>query len=190
MFSCARGVARFDRDIREGRWQKRTGILVQGKTVGFIGFGRIGKRAAGLFSALGCKIVYCDPFVKDKTFSKKEMDDLVRISDIVVLTAEAKETIITKELLSRFKEKAILINTARGSLIDENALYDALKSEKLFAAGVDVFENEPYEGKLVGLKDIVLTPHIGSYAKETRMRMEKEAVQNLIKGFSGEESGA
>ena len=86
------------------------------------------------------------------------------------------------------KDGAILINAARGGMIDEEVLYDALVSGKLSYAAIDTFVKEPYKGKLTGLENVILTPHIGSYAKEARIRMEIEAVENLIKGFLDDSS--
>ena len=82
------------------------------------------------------------------------------------------------------KSNSFLINASRGGIIDEEALFDALKSNKIEGAAIDVFENEPYSGKLARLDNVILTPHIGSYAKEIRIKMEIEAAKNLIKGLN------
>ena len=81
------------------------------------------------------------------------------------------------------KKSAILINTSRGRLIDENSLYAALKAKDISCAALDVYEKEPYSGRLATLENVITTPHIGSYAREARVEMEKQAVENLIKGF-------
>jgi D-3-phosphoglycerate dehydrogenase len=91
---------------------------------------------------------------------------------------------MNKERLYKMKPESILINTSRGEVIDENALYAALKSNQISGAGLDVFEKEPYSGPLTELNNVVLTPHIGAYAKELRIQMEMEAAENLIKGLS------
>ena len=82
------------------------------------------------------------------------------------------------------KKSSILINTSRGEIIDENALFNALKENKILGAGLDVYNQEPYKGPLTELDNVVLTPHIGSYAKELRIQMEIEAVENLIRGLN------
>ena len=98
------------------------------------------------------------------------------------LTPETKG-LINKEWLSIMKPECILINTSRGEIIDEGALYKALKEKKILGAGLDVYNEEPYTGPLMGLNYVILTPHLGSYAKELRVQMEIEATKNLIKGL-------
>jgi len=86
--------------------------------------------------------------------------------------------------IRKMKQDSILINTSRGEMIDEGALYKALKEKKILGAGLDVFNDEPYSGALTDLDNVILTPHIGSYAKELRVQMELEAVENLIRGLN------
>jgi D-3-phosphoglycerate dehydrogenase len=90
------------------------------------------------------------------------------------------------EQISKMKPGSILINTSRGEMIDEEALFKALKEKRISGAGLDVFEKEPYSGPLTELNNVVLTPHIGAYAKELRIQMEIEAVENLIRGLNEE----
>jgi len=110
------------------------------------------------------------------------------VSDIVSLhvplTEKTKYLIGEKELAAMPKQ-AILINCSRGGIVDETALYQALQAKKLAGAAVDVFEQEPYQGPLVELDNVLLTPHIGSYAKEARIKMEVDAVNNLLSGLNG-----
>jgi len=120
-----------------------------------------------------------------------ELNTLMQDSDIVSLhlnLSDQTQKMVNKDRLALMKQDAILINTSRGGIIDEKALYDALKSNKLAGAGLDVFEQEPYAGPLTELDNVVLTPHIGAYAKEIRMKMEMEAAENLIKGLGNNES--
>ena len=112
---------------------------------------------------------------------------LMNQSDIISihlnLTDKTKK-IINKDRLIQMKSNAILINTSRGGIIDENALYELLKSNHIAGVGLDVFEQEPYTGPLTKLDNVVLTPHIGSYARDIRKKMEIESVENLIKGLN------
>jgi D-3-phosphoglycerate dehydrogenase / 2-oxoglutarate reductase len=182
-----RKISRGDVIIRSGAWEKYMGNLLNEKRVGIIGFGRIGKRLAGLLKAFNCQVAFFDPFIKDcpAAFKKASLRNLLTWADIISIHASGKGVIIGKKELKSMKKGAFLVNVARGGLVDEKALYDSLKMEHLAGAALDVFEKEPYTGHLKELDNVVLTPHIGSYAKETRVRMEIEAVNNLLKGLKG-----
>lgn len=182
MLNLLRKISFSDRKIRQGEWKKPMGNLLKGKKVGIIGFGRIGRRVAELLSNFGCEIALTD-FVepKDKPlFKNLNLNYLLKWSDIVSIHASGNELIIGPKEIKMMKKGAWLINVGRGNFIDEGALYSALKSGKLGGAGLDVFEKEPYSGKLRELDNVVLTAHIGSYALESRIEMEIEAVKNLI----------
>lgn len=173
-----------DRYLRKGQWKKETGFLFKDKVLGIIGFGRIGKRVAELAGAFGAKVLFYDvKSIDDKRARQVSLDELVKSSDIISIHVGTKDKIFTKREFSRVKPGVVFINTSRGSAIDEDALYEALWSKRIFFGALDVYNNEPYIGKLAGLDNVILTPHIGSYAKEARIEMEKEAAENLIKGF-------
>ena len=188
MLNCLRRISRADRSIRKGKWDKPMGELLNGRTVGIIGYGRIGKVVSKLVQALGAKVLAYDiaPISETAGAQLVSFNELFANSDIITLhisADKAKGYLINSDAIGKMKRGAYLINTSRGELVDENALYNALKSGKLAGAGVDVFEKEPYTGKLVELDNAVLTSHIGSYAKEARIEMEKQAVENLLKGL-------
>lgn len=176
--------------MRNKIWEKKMGFLLRDKTVGIIGFGRIGRAVANKLKALGAKVMFFDKdenaVVGDSNFHKHSFDDILRQADIITLHADTKEQIIGKKEISAIRRGAIIINTARGNLIDEDALCAGLKSGKVSCACLDVFKEEPYSGPLTALDNTILTPHIGSYAREARIEMEKQAVENLIKGFKEE----
>lgn len=188
ILDCLRKISFSDRGIRKGTWIKTMGNLLQGRIVGIIGFGRIGRTVGNLVRAFGAEVIYND-LVKDSEFDWArwvKLDELLRSADIISLHLPLVDTddyFINAEKISLMKEGAILINTSRGGLVDEDALYNALKSGKLASAGFDVFEKEPYSGKLTELDNVVLTCHIGSYAIESRILMERQAVENLLKGL-------
>ncbi len=191
VLSLLRNIHLMDRSVRSQQWQKKMGGLFQEKKVGVIGFGRIGKEVARLSRALGAEIFYFDPYVKQAPrllahARKLNLKDLLRKCDIISLhlplNPQNKHLISVQEF-NLMKENAILINCSRGGIVDEPALYQALKKKKLAGAGLDVFEHEPYRGSLLKCDNVILTPHVGSYAKESRVRMELEAVSNLIKGL-------
>lgn len=190
ILTLLRKINSLDGKIRQGIWKKEMGSLLSHKTVGIIGFGNIGKKLAELLRPFNCKILVYDPFVscEGELFVKKvdSLDDLLSSADIVSLhMCYTKENyhILNRERFSKMKSTGILINAARGGLIDENALYNDLRKGKIAGAALDVFEKEPYQGNLKDIENVVLTPHIGSYATESRIQMEIDAVLNLLKGF-------
>jgi D-3-phosphoglycerate dehydrogenase len=182
-----RRVTMMDRDIRSGIWEKRMGNLLNSKKVGIIGFGNIGQKVAELLTPFGCKIKYYD--IRTKNLGGKaerlELDELLKITDIISIHISSKEQMIGEKEIKLMKKGAWLINTSRGGVVDENALYQALKDGHLSGAALDVFEQEPYMGPLKELENAILTPHIGSYAKEGRIEMEMQAVKNLLDGIKG-----
>ena len=185
ILSALRAIPLQDRQIRDGVWQKRMGRLLQGKVVGIIGFGSIGQCVGKLISAFDATVLYYDPVSKNVAWAKAlSMHDLLAQSDIVTIHADAQNQILgEKELLSLCKPGVVIVNTSRGSLIDEDALYKTLVSGQVAFACLDVFDQEPYSGPLTQLENVVLTPHIGSYAMEARIRMEEMAVENLLKAL-------
>jgi len=193
ILNVLRRINFMDRQVRSGAWSKEMGQLLSGKTVGIIGLGRIGKRVAELLRPFGVKILASEPKLDKKWVEKNKvrltfLEELLRESDVVTLHipyAEQNRNLINAERLKIMKRGAILVNTSRGGLVDEDALYRALKSEHLGGAALDVMEVEPYRGPLKELNNVILTPHIGSYALEARVQMEIEAAKNLIDMLRG-----
>jgi len=186
MLALLRHVPRGDRDIRGGKWQKRMGNLLRGKKVGIIGFGRIGQKVAELVLGLGAQVVYCDPAINRTDYTPMSLDELLSQADIVSLhlSGGAKDTpLLGDRELRRMKQGSRLINCARGGVVDEEVLCQVLQEGWLSGAAMDVFEQEPYAGSLAKLDNVILTPHIGSYAIESRVDMEVQAARNLIEGL-------
>ena len=186
MLNALRGVAAADRNIRAGSWSPFMGRLLKEKTVGIIGFGRIGRRVAQLVEAFGAHVVFTDPAVSANDDSRwRSLMALCAESDVVSLhvpLTTQTEGLIGAQQLSSMKQGAILINVARGGLVDESALYTALNTNHIWAA-LDCFADEPYLGDLRTSERITMTAHMGSYATETRTLMEREAVSALIREF-------
>lgn len=184
-----RKVTMMDREMRAGVWKKRMGNLLNGKSVGIIGFGRIGQKTGKLLKAFGCEISYYDSVriegFKDSRIKRLEMDELLRESDIVTIHVSGKyeKPLLSAKEIEMMKRGAWLVNVARGGVVDEKALFNALKDGRLAGAALDVFEKEPYGGPLKELDNVMLTPHIGSYAKEARVEMEMQVVKNLVEGL-------
>jgi len=184
IFDMLRRISKMDRDVRSGVWEKYTGNLLIEKKVGIIGFGKIGQKVAELLMPFGCEIVCYDIRKEDKELKIKiaSSDEILRTSDIISIHVSSKEQIIGREEFKKIKKGAWIINVSRGGVIDESELYKALKKGHLSGAALDVFEQEPYAGPLKELDNVILTPHIGSYAKEGRINMEIEAVKNVLNG--------
>ncbi len=192
ILAVMRKIAYADREMRNGAWPKKKckGIEMYGKTLGIIGIGRIGREVAKRAKAFGMKVIYYDVFKLTDEQSKelgveyRELDALIRESDVislhVPLLPETKH-LINKERIEMMKDGAILVNAARGGIVDEEALYNALKSGKLYGAALDVYESEPVkESKLFELDNIVLTPHIGAQVKEGQTRAGVEIAQKIV----------
>ena len=194
ILNLARKIPLMNEQMKEGKWKKSMGTLLSQKTIGIIGLGTIGKKVVQLLTGFNLKILAFDT-TKDKEFSRKHeidycsLDELLRNSDFVSIHLNASKEnyhLINKSKLNLMKEDAFLINTSRGEVIDERALEKTLRRGKLGGAALDVFEKEPYDGKLNSLENVFLTPHIGSYAREIRIKMEIDATKNLINGLKNE----
>ena len=187
LLSVLRHVAAMDAELRAGRWTRRMGSLLRGKTVGIVGTGRIGCRVAALLAPFEVRLLGFDPGadavrVDAAGIELVDLDELLGAADVVMLHAAGNERIVDAGRIGLMKKGAVLVNAARGSLVDEAALRDALAGGRLGGAYIDTFETEPYEGPLRELDNVVLTPHAGSFAREARALMEREAVDNLL-GF-------
>lgn len=174
-----RNISTMNGKLKSGRWERSMGNLLAGKKVGILGFGRIGRKVAELLKPFGCEVIFSDPAVK----GGPSKEDVICRADIITIHAATGEKILTAKEISRVKKGAWIINTSRGENIDEMALYDLIKSGHIRGAALDVFEKEPYSGPLKELDNVILTPHAGSYTAESRVKMEMEAVENLIKGL-------
>lgn len=185
MLDVLRGISAQDRAIRGGGWERPMGGLLGARTVGLAGFGRIGRKVADYAAAFGAQIIMHDPFAQDDP-RFVPFEALLARSDILSLHvpySEENRHMIGAAQLAAMKEGAILINTARGGLVDEEAVAAALRSGRLAGAGLDVFEKEPYKGPLAGVSGAILTAHTGSYAKEARTEQEALAARNLLAGL-------
>lgn len=188
-----RRVAQSDRGIRRGAWTKPMGGLLRGKTVGIVGLGRIGRALVKLLRPFEVTLLASDPAL-DATFADANgirpmpLDELITKSD--VLTFNLSFSSGTKNLLSgsriaMLKPTAVIVNCARGGIIDEAALAVFLRDHPDAGAYLDTFDVEPYRGPLTELDNVLLSAHIGSYAREARERMETEAVEHLLQGLAG-----
>jgi D-3-phosphoglycerate dehydrogenase len=177
--------------LRQNQWQRLTGSLLQGKCVGVLGLGRIGRRVAELLTRLEAEVIGADLYPDAKWASEQGVEivsipELLRRSDIVTIhLAEVVENPfqITSREIALMKKGALLVNVARGRFICEDDLFAALQEGRLGGAALDVFSQEPYTGPLCSLENVILTPHVATLTQESRMQMEWEAVKNLIQYF-------
>lgn len=187
ILAVLRRIAEADRNVRSGKWQALMGSLLAKRTVGVVGLGRVGKRVADLCTAFGATVHYCDPEVAtaayDRYPSVLELATAVDLLAIhVPLTSDSRH-LIDSQVIDNLPMGSILINAARGGVVDEAAVVTALGQGRLVGAAFDVFAAEPYSGPLQDHPNVVLTPHIGSYASEARQLMESEALHNLRGGL-------
>lgn len=183
ILNLLRKINFMDRNLRNGLWQKHMGNLLFGKQIGIIGFGRIGQKVAELLLPFGVTIRYCDvnDISTEIPSERCDLETLLSLSDIISIhTSYSEKAIIGKDELNLMSPNTWLINMSRGGIVDESGLLTALKEGNLAGAALDVFENEPYEGEFSQLDNVIITPHIGSYAEEARQQMELDAVNNLL----------
>lgn len=185
MFAISRKIPQADAALKGGKWLKKelTGTELEGKTLGVVGLGRIGSLLAIKAKALGMAILFYDPHACNSAIGRcVELGELFSQSDFislhVPLVPETKN-LIGAPVIAKMKKSAVLINTARGGLVDEEALYAALEDGKIAGAALDVFPQEPYSGKLCRLANVVLTPHIAGSTNEAQARIGKELVEKL-----------
>jgi len=203
ILSGSRRIAELHSQIQAGNWDRSTsqaalyGQDVYEKTLGIVGMGRIGEKIAHRAKeGFGMKILYHNrsnrPKAEERYNAEKvELDDLLTRSDVVVLMVPLTEEtthLINKEALQKMKKTALLVNGARGPVIDEQALIEALQNNDIFGAALDVFETEPLpkDHPFLHLRNVTLTPHIGSATAATREAMAMRAVKNLVAGAKGD----
>lgn len=191
MFSCARYLSIAGHTMREGKWEKKSyskGFELHGKTLGIIGFGRIGRRIAAMTSGIGMRVVVYEPSPRpqatDPDVIYLPLDELLKQADIITVNTPAlPKPVIDRETIGKMKEGVVLVNTSRGCNVDEDALLEALNSGKVRAAGLDVWQEEPsHNASLYTHPAVSCTPHIGASTKEAQERIGREIVA-IINSF-------
>lgn len=198
LLAAARRVTEAERYLRAGKWltwgpSTLLGVDLVGKTLGLVGFGRIGQAVARRASGFDMRVIYYDPSAAPAWNASpvSALDDLLRESDFISIhtpLTEQTRRMVNADFLSKMKSNAVLVNTARGGVLDQDALYDALKNKRIFAAALDVTDPEPLplDCPLLTLENCLITPHIASASTDSRNRMAYLAAQNLIAGLKGE----
>ena len=187
ILSTVRNIPKADSSMKAGKWEKKQlkGTEISGKTLGLIGCGRIGSSLGEKASSLGMKILgYNPPPRHDCNFIEyaDTLEELLSQADVISLhvpSTPETENMINAQTISQMKDGAIIINTARGTIIDEGALYDACKSGKIRTAALDVYPTEPYTGKLTELDNVILAPHIAASTSEAQIRIGEEIAKKI-----------
>ena len=199
MLVLSRHLSKANITMKKGEWAKKQlkGSEIGGKTLGLIGCGNIGKLTGKFARAFGMKVIGFDPFISKEDMKKDNIEkidefaELMGKSDFISLHlphTPKTHHIVNEQMISKMKPTAYLINCSRGGTVDEKALYDALKNQKISGAGLDVFEKEPPDGSpLLQLDNISLTPHIGANTKEGQIRAGTVCAEQIIKVLKGKE---
>lgn len=196
ILNAARNISGMDRAIRNNEWYRYTGCELNNKIIGIIGMGHIGGEVAKRAYAFGMKILAYDiyprqDFIEKYNVTYVSLEKLFKQSDVITLHApaiKATENMINRDSLNLMKSTAILVNAARGELINEEDLYEALKNKKIGFAALDVYKNEPLKNsKLTDLENIVFTAHAGAYTKSAIIGAGVIASEEIVRVLSGEE---
>jgi D-isomer specific 2-hydroxyacid dehydrogenase, NAD binding domain len=195
LLALARNLVAVHLATKQGGWKSPFGMELRDKLIGIVGLGRIGKGVALRAKGFGMKLAAYDPY-PEKAFAAEheitlmELDDLLQVADVVTLHAAAEQVdgaLIHADRLQRMNPTAFLINTARGSLVDETALATALKEKRIAGAGLDAFINEsPTSSPLLELDNVVLTPHMAGRTLDGVRRMGEITVENCLRGLRRE----
>ena len=198
MISIARKLVEADKHVRSGQWNRKAfkGTELMGKTLGLIGFGRIGSEVARRAQVFGMDVIIYDPYVNRKVAEEmgvkivETKEDVLKNSDFIsihaLLTDETRGMISGPEF-EIMKNSAYIVNCARGGIVDEKALYTALKEGKIKGAALDVYENEPpADSPLLQLDNIVFTPHLGASTREAQLRAGTVAAEQMLIALCGE----
>ena len=200
LLACSCSLALLNRYPREGEWGLKDlpfAIELKGKTLGLVGFGKIGRAVADRARGFGLAVIAYDPYVGDECMQahgarRADLEGLLAHSDFVSLHAPLTEEtlhLLDEGRIGLMKPSCILINTARGRLVDEGALLCALRAKRLYGAGLDVFEKEPPDpgNPLFALDNVTVTPHCGAHTKEATERVRRQAVDTVIAFFRNEQ---
>ncbi len=172
--------------LHKAEWKKEIGMGLRDARVLLVGYGRIGRRVGELLRAFGAELLIYDPVLNQSTDLEgaRRMENLIEglaDADVVTLHASGTDTLLGREEFDAMKPGVLLLNSARGELVDEDALVAALESGKVSGAWLDAFWEEPYAGRLTEFDRVLLTPHVGTYTRQCRLSMESAAVENLLR---------
>jgi glyoxylate reductase len=194
ILAASRRFSEAERDLRAGRWHgwsinQYLGHDVHGATLGLVGYGRIGRAVGRRGEGFGMRVLHHTRRPTGEPGHVASLDELLAEADVVSLhvpLSEGTRHLIGRRELALMKPTAVLVNTARGPVVDADALAEALENDRIFAAGLDVYEDEPHvDPRLTALENVVLTPHLGSAGDRTRSAMCRLAVRNVAEVLAG-----
>ena len=198
IINASRKINLSDNHLKKGKWNRSEfiGMELSGKQLGIVGFGKAGRLVSERMKSFGMSIAFYDPYVKDWDGPEKSLglDELLSSSDVIsihVIKTKETENILSKEKLDLLKESAILINTSRGGVVEEDYLIELLRLNKIFGAGLDVFSEEPPKNiENIGDINLITTPHIGASTNEAQLKAGLDTIENIQKILAGDDSVA
>jgi D-3-phosphoglycerate dehydrogenase len=190
LLTLCRRILSANEALHAGQWKKEIGLGLSGTKVLFIGYGRIGRHTAMLMRAFGAEILVCDPYLDSATLTGGErmasLDEGLAEAEVISLHASGEDCILDAAAFGKMRDGVIVLNSARGGLVDESALVAALDSGKVGGVWFDAFWKEPYTGPLTQYPQALLTPHVATYTRQCRLEMESQAVMNLLRDLEGD----
>ena len=196
IINAARKINLSDNHLKDGKWNRKEfiGMELSGKQLGIVGYGKVGRLVSDRMKSFGMSIAFYDPYIDDWDGPENnlELDELLTSSDVIsihVIKTEETENLISREKLALLKKSAILVNTSRGGVVDEDYLIEMLRSKQLFGAGLDVYSEEPPKNidNFVNI-NLITTPHIGASTNEAQLKAGLETVENIKKILAGDSS--
>ena len=196
IINVARKINLSDSHLKDGKWDRKKfiGMELSGKQLGIVGYGKVGRLVSDRMKSFGMSIAFYDPYIDDWDGPENnlELDELLTSSDVIsihVIKTEETENLISREKLALLKKSAILVNTSRGGVVDEDYLIEMLRSKQLFGAGLDVYSEEPPKNidNFVNI-NLITTPHIGASTNEAQLKAGLETVENIKKILAGDSS--
>ena len=196
IINAARKINLSDNHLKDGKWNRKEfiGMELSGKQLGIVGYGKVGRLVSDRMKSFGMSIAFYDPYIDDWDGPENnvELDELLTSSDVIsihVIKTEETENLISREKLALLKKSAILVNTSRGGVVDEDYLIEMLRTKQLFGAGLDVYSEEPPKNidNFINI-NLITTPHIGASTNEAQLKAGLETVENIKKILAGDSS--
>lgn len=185
LLAIGRNIIAANTALHHKQWEKEIGFGIEGLNVLIIGYGRIGRRFADHLRYFSANILVVDPYIEDVSLNHGEvrtsLSEGLALADVVSIHVPGNAQILGPDEFSKMKDGVILLNSARGPAVNEDALISALEQKRVAGGWLDAYWEEPYTGKLTGFPQMILTPHMGTYSRQCRLAMETKAVENLLR---------